>query len=87
MSIKGTNVKYTSTNWYDSLSKRFYIGRQELLISYRTVARHKRIKQMIILTSLAMILSIQKKSLTEIEKFSKSKFSYDFTKGQKIDTW
>ena len=60
MSIKGTNVKYTSKNWYDPLSKRFYIGRQELLISYRTVARHKRIKQMIILTSLAMILSIQK---------------------------
>ena len=73
MSIKGTGTSTLPKTDMVPSKRSFFITALDGSNSYRTVARHKRIKQMIILTSLGMRSYQSKKSFIQRE-FSSNYF-------------
>ena len=86
MSIKGTGTSTLPKTDMVPSKRSFFITALDGSNSYRTVARHKRIKQMIILTSLGMRSYQSKKSFIQREFSSNYFLPAIFWKVSECDT-
>ena len=86
MSIKGTGTSTLPKTDMVPSKRSFFITALDGSNSYRTVARHKRIKQMIILTSLGMRSYQSKKSFIQREFSSNYFLPAIFLKVSECDT-
>ena len=86
MSIKGTGTSTLPKTDMVPSKRSFFITALDGSNSYRTVARHKRIKQMIILTSLGMRSYQSKKSFIQREFSSNYFLPATFCKVSECDT-